>query len=111
MRRPNAAEPLRAAQSNDAASYRETSSRRIKRNVSIATREARPGSATRRRAVRSSSCTCCSCRHRRTSHRSLFLASDEARCVTGGIFPVDAGYSAFNGGADVMAAIKDAYGD
>ena len=42
---------------------------------------------------------------------ALFLASDEARCVTGGIFPVDAGYSAFKGGANVMDAIQRGYGD
>jgi len=41
---------------------------------------------------------------------ALFLASDEARCVTGGIFPVDAGYSCFKGGPNVMDAIKDGYG-
>jgi NAD(P)-dependent dehydrogenase (short-subunit alcohol dehydrogenase family) len=41
---------------------------------------------------------------------ALFLASDEARCVTGGIFPVDAGYSAFKGAANVMEVIKDGYG-
>jgi NAD(P)-dependent dehydrogenase (short-subunit alcohol dehydrogenase family) len=41
---------------------------------------------------------------------ALFLASDEARCVTGGIFPVDAGYSAFKGGPNVMSAIKGGYG-
>lgn len=41
---------------------------------------------------------------------ALFLASDEARCVTGGIFPVDAGYSCFKGGPNVMDAINDGYG-
>jgi NAD(P)-dependent dehydrogenase (short-subunit alcohol dehydrogenase family) len=41
---------------------------------------------------------------------ALFLASDEARCVTGGVFPVDAGYSAFKGGANIMAAIQGGYG-
>jgi NAD(P)-dependent dehydrogenase (short-subunit alcohol dehydrogenase family) len=40
---------------------------------------------------------------------ALFLASDEARCVTGGVFPVDAGYSAFKGGASVMEAIQGGY--
>jgi len=40
---------------------------------------------------------------------ALFLASDEARCVTGGVFPVDAGYSAFKGGANVMEAIQRGY--
>ena len=39
------------------------------------------------------------------------FASDEARCVTGGIFPSTlAGYSDFKGGADVMEAVKDGYG-
>jgi NAD(P)-dependent dehydrogenase (short-subunit alcohol dehydrogenase family) len=41
---------------------------------------------------------------------ALFLASNEARCVTGGVFPVDAGYSCFKGGANVMDAIQGGYG-
>jgi NAD(P)-dependent dehydrogenase (short-subunit alcohol dehydrogenase family) len=37
----------------------------------------------------------------------VFLASDESRTMTGGVYPVDAGYSAFKGGAvDVMGAMQ-----
>ena len=34
---------------------------------------------------------------------------DRVAIVTGGIFPVDSGYSAFKGRADVMEAIKGGY--
>lgn len=36
----------------------------------------------------------------------LYLASDESAVVTGGIFPIDAGYMAFKADVDVMAATK-----
>ena len=36
---------------------------------------------------------------------ALFLASDDARRVTGGIFPVDSGYTAFKGDVDIMDAL------
>jgi NAD(P)-dependent dehydrogenase (short-subunit alcohol dehydrogenase family) len=36
---------------------------------------------------------------------ALFLASDESRSVTGGIFPVDSGYMAFKAHVDTMGAM------
>ncbi len=36
---------------------------------------------------------------------ALYLASDEARKVTGGVFPIDSGYSAFKTDMDVMGSI------
>jgi NAD(P)-dependent dehydrogenase (short-subunit alcohol dehydrogenase family) len=36
---------------------------------------------------------------------AVFLASDESRAVTGGIFPVDAGFIAFKSKVDTMAAM------
>lgn len=36
---------------------------------------------------------------------AVFLGSDRARHVTGGIFPVDGGYTAFKGGMDVKAVL------
>ena len=37
---------------------------------------------------------------------AVFLASDESRPVTGGIFPVDAGYMAFKAKVDTMGAVQ-----
>jgi NAD(P)-dependent dehydrogenase (short-subunit alcohol dehydrogenase family) len=37
---------------------------------------------------------------------AVFLASDESRAVTGGVFPVDAGYMAFKANVDVMGAMQ-----
>lgn len=37
---------------------------------------------------------------------ALFLASDRARMVTGGIHPVDGGYTAFKGGTGISAAVR-----
>jgi NAD(P)-dependent dehydrogenase (short-subunit alcohol dehydrogenase family) len=37
---------------------------------------------------------------------AVFLASDESRTVTGGVFPVDAGYMAFKAKVDVMGAMQ-----
>jgi NAD(P)-dependent dehydrogenase (short-subunit alcohol dehydrogenase family) len=37
---------------------------------------------------------------------AVFLASDESRTVTGGVFPVDAGYMAFKANVDVMGAMQ-----
>ena len=37
---------------------------------------------------------------------ALFLASDRARMVTGGIHPVDSGHTAFKGGTDISAAVQ-----
>jgi NAD(P)-dependent dehydrogenase (short-subunit alcohol dehydrogenase family) len=37
---------------------------------------------------------------------AVFLASDESRSVTGGIFPVDSGYMAFKARVDTMAAMQ-----
>jgi NAD(P)-dependent dehydrogenase (short-subunit alcohol dehydrogenase family) len=37
---------------------------------------------------------------------AVFLASDESRTVTGGVFPVDAGYMAFKADVDVMGAMQ-----
>jgi NAD(P)-dependent dehydrogenase (short-subunit alcohol dehydrogenase family) len=39
----------------------------------------------------------------------VFLASDESEAVTGGIFPVDAGYMAFKARVDVMGAMQSGY--
>ena len=36
----------------------------------------------------------------------VFLASDESRAMTGGIFPVDAGYMAFKAKVDTMSAMQ-----
>ena len=36
---------------------------------------------------------------------AVFLASDESKAVTGGIFPVDAGFIAFKSKVDTMAAM------
>jgi NAD(P)-dependent dehydrogenase (short-subunit alcohol dehydrogenase family) len=36
----------------------------------------------------------------------VFLVSDESSAVTGGVFPVDAGYMAFKANVDVMAAMQ-----
>jgi NAD(P)-dependent dehydrogenase (short-subunit alcohol dehydrogenase family) len=37
----------------------------------------------------------------------VFLASDESRAMTGGVYPVDAGYSAFKASdVDVMGAMQ-----
>ena len=40
---------------------------------------------------------------------ATFLASDKARRVTGGIFPVDAGYMAFKAQVDVMGTMQAGY--
>lgn len=37
---------------------------------------------------------------------ALFLASHRSRMMTGGVYPVDAGYTAFKGGPDISAAVK-----
>ena len=37
---------------------------------------------------------------------AVYLASDEAAVVTGGIFPVDSGYTAFKAHVDVMGAVR-----
>jgi NAD(P)-dependent dehydrogenase (short-subunit alcohol dehydrogenase family) len=37
---------------------------------------------------------------------AVFLASDESRSVTGGIFPVDSGYMAFKAHVDTMGAMQ-----
>jgi NAD(P)-dependent dehydrogenase (short-subunit alcohol dehydrogenase family) len=37
---------------------------------------------------------------------AVFLASDESRAMTGGIYPVDAGYMAFKTTVDTMSAVK-----
>jgi NAD(P)-dependent dehydrogenase (short-subunit alcohol dehydrogenase family) len=37
---------------------------------------------------------------------AVYLASDEAAVVTGGIFPIDSGYMAFKANVDVMAAVR-----
>jgi NAD(P)-dependent dehydrogenase (short-subunit alcohol dehydrogenase family) len=42
---------------------------------------------------------------------AVFLASDEARTVTGGIFPVDAGYMAFKANVDTMGAMQSGRAD
>ena len=39
---------------------------------------------------------------------AVYLASDEAAVVTGGIFPVDSGYMAFKANVDVMGAVRGA---
>jgi NAD(P)-dependent dehydrogenase (short-subunit alcohol dehydrogenase family) len=39
---------------------------------------------------------------------AVYLASDEAAVVTGGIFPIDSGYMAFKANVDVMATIRAA---
>jgi enoyl-[acyl-carrier-protein] reductase (NADH) len=36
----------------------------------------------------------------------LYLASDESSAVTGGIFPIDAGYTAFKAKLDVMGIMQ-----
>jgi NAD(P)-dependent dehydrogenase (short-subunit alcohol dehydrogenase family) len=41
---------------------------------------------------------------------AVFLASDESRTVTGGIFPVDAGYMAFKARVDTMSAMQSGQG-
>jgi NAD(P)-dependent dehydrogenase (short-subunit alcohol dehydrogenase family) len=37
---------------------------------------------------------------------AVYLASDEAAVVTGGVFPIDSGYMAFKADVDVMAAVR-----
>jgi NAD(P)-dependent dehydrogenase (short-subunit alcohol dehydrogenase family) len=37
---------------------------------------------------------------------ALFLASDRSRMMTGGVYPVDGGYTAFKGGVDIAAAVQ-----
>jgi NAD(P)-dependent dehydrogenase (short-subunit alcohol dehydrogenase family) len=37
---------------------------------------------------------------------ALYLASDQSRIVTGGVFPIDSGYLAFKSKSDVMSAIQ-----
>jgi NAD(P)-dependent dehydrogenase (short-subunit alcohol dehydrogenase family) len=37
----------------------------------------------------------------------LYLASDESAAVTGGVFPIDAGYMAFKANVDVMGVMKE----
>ena len=39
---------------------------------------------------------------------AVYLASDEAAVVTGGIFPIDSGYMAFKANLDVMGALRGA---
>ena len=39
---------------------------------------------------------------------AVYLASDEAAVVTGGIFPIDSGYTAFKANLDVMGALRGA---
>ena len=39
----------------------------------------------------------------------VYLASDESAAVTGAVFPIDAGYTAFKTQADVMGAIEAGY--
>ena len=39
---------------------------------------------------------------------AVYLASDEAAVVTGGIFPIDSGYMAFKANVDVMATMRAA---
>ena len=38
----------------------------------------------------------------------VYLASDEAAVVTGGIYPIDSGYMAFKAQIDVMGAMQTA---
>ena len=42
---------------------------------------------------------------------AVFLASDESRSVTGGIFPVDSGYMAFKAKVDTMGAMQSGRAD
>ena len=37
---------------------------------------------------------------------AVYLASDESAVVTGGIFPIDSGYTAFKANLDVMGAMR-----
>jgi len=39
----------------------------------------------------------------------VYLASDESAAVTGGVFPIDAGYTAFKAQVDVMGTIQAGY--
>jgi NAD(P)-dependent dehydrogenase (short-subunit alcohol dehydrogenase family) len=39
---------------------------------------------------------------------AVYLASDEAAVVTGGVFPIDSGYTAFKANLDVMATMRGA---
>jgi meso-butanediol dehydrogenase/(S,S)-butanediol dehydrogenase/diacetyl reductase len=39
---------------------------------------------------------------------AVYLASDEAAVVTGGIFPIDSGYTAFKANPDVVGALRGA---
>ena len=39
----------------------------------------------------------------------VYLASDESAAVTGAVFPVDAGYTAFKTQVDVMGTIESGY--
>ena len=39
---------------------------------------------------------------------AVYLASDEAAVVTGGVFPIDSGYMAFKANPDVMGALRGA---
>ena len=41
----------------------------------------------------------------------VYLASDESAAVTGGVFPIDAGYMAFKGQFDVMGAMQTGHTD
>ena len=36
----------------------------------------------------------------------VYLASDESRVVTGGVFPIDSGYMAFKANVDVMGVMN-----